>query len=93
MHRRFGGRGKPGAGRKAAFAVAHTLIRVIHQVLTTGQPYTDLGHDFYTRRVNPETQTRTLIARLEALSGKKIIFVDDPGTPSDPGTPRQPRAA
>jgi len=93
MHRRFGGRGKPGAGRKAAFAVAHTLIRVIHQVLTTGQPYTDLGHDFYTRRVNPETQTRTLIARLEALSGKKFIVVDAPGTPSDPGTPRQPRAA
>jgi len=90
LHRRFGGRGKPGAGRKAAFAVAHTLIRVIHHVLSTGQPYTDLGHDFYTRRVNPDTQTRTLIARLEALSGKKIIFVDDPGTPNNPGTPNDP---
>lgn len=83
LHRRFGGKAKPGAGRKAAFAVAHTLIRIIHQVLTSGQPYTDLGQDFYTRRVNPETRTRTLIAHLEALSGKKIIFVDT--APGDTG--------
>ena len=103
LHRRFGGRAKPGAGKKAAFAVAHTLIRIIHHVLSTGQPYTDLGNDFYTRRVNPDTQTRTLIARLEALSGKKIIFVDNPDDPGttpggdttpDPGTGTgQPRAA
>jgi len=46
-------------------------------VLATAQPYTDLGHDFYTRRINPETHTKKLIAQLEALSGKKIIFVDD----------------
>jgi len=48
-------------------------------VLATGQPYTDLGHDFYTRRINPETHTKKLIAQLEALSGKKIIFIDDNG--------------
>ena len=79
LHRRFGGRPNPGAGKKAAFAVAHTLIKVIWNVLATGQPYTDLGHDFYTRRINPETHTKKLIAQLEALSGKKIIFVDDEG--------------
>jgi hypothetical protein len=51
-------------------------------VLATGQPYTDLGHDFYTRRTDPHTQTKKLIAQLEALSGKEIIFVeDDPGEP------------
>jgi hypothetical protein len=50
-------------------------------VLTTRQPYTDLGHDFYTRRIDPETQTRKLIAQLEAISGKKIAFVDDGGEP------------
>jgi hypothetical protein len=48
-------------------------------VLAAGQPYTDLGHDFYSRRVDPQTQTRRLIAQLEALSGKKIVFVDDGG--------------
>jgi transposase len=89
LHRRFGGKANKTAGKKAAFAVAHTLIKVIWSVLATGQPYTDLGHDYYTRRVDPETQTRRLIAQLEAVSGKKIIFVDDNGAP---GTP-QPGAA
>jgi transposase len=76
LHRRFGGKANKTAGKKAAFAVAHTLIKVIWTVLSTGQPYTDLGHDYYTRSVNPETHTRRLIARLETLSGKKIILVD-----------------
>lgn len=83
LHRRFGGRTNKSAGKKAAFAVAHTLIKVIWSVLSTGRPYQDLGTDFYTRRVDPQTQTRTLIARLEALSGKKIIFVDG-DNPDDP---------
>jgi transposase len=76
LHRRFGGRANKTAGKKAAFAVAHTLIKVIWTVLSTGQPYTDLGHDYYTRGINPETHTRRLIAQLEALSGKKIILTD-----------------
>jgi transposase len=82
LHRRFGGKQHPGAAKKAAFAVAHTLIKVIWSVLATGAPYTDLGHDFYTRRTDPETQTRRLIAQLEVLSGKKILFVDDGGDPA-----------
>jgi transposase len=84
LHRRFGGKRNQTAGKKAAFAVAHTLIKVIWTVLATGQPYTDLGHDFYTRRVNPENRTRQLIAQLEALTGKKIIIADPE---SDPPTP------
>jgi transposase len=88
LHRRFGGKQNPGAGKKAAFAVAHTLIKVIWSVLATGEPYTDLGHDFYTRRVDPETQTRRLIAQLEALSGKKIVFLDNDSPDHDHGPPR-----
>jgi transposase len=80
--RRFGGKQNPAAVKKAAFAVAHTLIKVIWSVLATGAPYADLGHDFYTRQINPEVQTRRLIAQLEALSGKKIAFVDDGGEPA-----------
>jgi transposase len=89
LHRRFGGRANPGAARKAAFAVAHTLIKIIWSVLAGGEPYTDLGDDYYTRRVDPQTRTRSLIAQLEALSGKKVVFCehgDDPGG-------GQPRAA
>jgi hypothetical protein len=83
LHRRFGGKANKSAGKQAAFAVAHTLIKVIWSVLATGEPYTDLGQDFYTRRVNPETQTRRLVEQLEDFSGKKIIFVEDDsaGTP------------
>jgi hypothetical protein len=71
LHRRFGGRTNPGAAKKAAFATAHTLIKIIWSVLATGAPYQDLGHDFYTRRNDPQTQTRRLITQLEALSGKR----------------------
>jgi transposase len=82
LHRRFGGKANKTAGKKTAFAVAHTLIKVIWVVLSTGQSYTDLGHDYYTRRVNPQSHTRRLIAQLEAVSGKKIILVDhDDGPP------------
>jgi transposase len=84
LHRRFGGRANNTAGKKAAFAVAHTLIKVIWAVLTSGQPYTDLGHDFYTHRVNPEHHTRRLIAQLEAISGKKIILADHDDEPPRP---------
>jgi transposase len=87
LHRRFGGKANKAAAKKATFAVAHTLIKVIWSVLSTGQPYHDLGHEFYTRRIDPETQTRRLITQLEAISGKKIILVED--NPDDP----QPRAA
>ena len=89
LHRRFGGRANPGAARKAAFAVAHTLIKIIWSVLAGAQPYTDLRDDYYTHRIDPQTHTRKLIAQLEALSGKKVVFCehgDDPGG-------GQPRAA
>jgi transposase len=88
LHRRFGGKRNKVAGKRAAFAVAHTLIKVIWTVLSTGQPYTDLGHDFYTRQnqLNPDAQTRNLITQLEALSGKKVTFID-PDDPDDPDPP------
>jgi hypothetical protein len=69
------------------------LIKAIWTVLATGQPYTDLGHDYYTRRVNPETRTRRLIAQLEAPSGKKIILVDhDTGDHQDGQRPPTSKA-
>jgi hypothetical protein len=87
LHRRVGGRTNNTAGTKAAFAVAHTLIKVIWSVLTSGQPYNDLGHDFHTtRRVNPERHTRRLIAQLGAISGKKIILADHDDEPPSPDT-------
>lgn len=86
LHRRFGGKQNKGAGAKAAFAVAHTLIKIVWNVLSTGQEYADLGHDYYTRRVDPEARKKSLLAQLEALTGRKIALVDgDTGEIIDSG--------
>jgi hypothetical protein len=47
--------------------VAHALLVIIWHVLATGKPYDELGADYFTRRQDPERETRRLIARLEAL--------------------------
>ena len=65
--RRFGGDKNPGAKKKAIIAIAHTLLKIAYQVLKTGQPYTDLGADFYTRRQSPEQQQAYLERRLQKL--------------------------
>jgi len=70
---RFGGYRNKTAKKKAIIAVAHTLILIIWHVLTEGVPYTDLGADFYTRRIDPQQETRRLIARLQALGHKVTI--------------------
>lgn len=74
--RRFGGRSNKAAAKKAAFAVAHTLIKIIWSMPATGQPYSDLGHDHYSRRIDPRAHQDRLIAQLEALTGAKVAFVD-----------------
>jgi transposase len=82
LHRRFGGKTKPGAAKKAAFAVAHTLIKVIHRILATGQPYTDLGTDFYTRHNDPAAHTARLIAQLEKATGRKVVLTEASDQPT-----------
>ena len=47
--------------------VAHALLVIIWHVLATGRPYDELGEDYFTTRLDPERETRRLIARLEAL--------------------------
>jgi transposase len=76
LHRRFGGKQNKAAAKKAAFAVAHTLIKIIWHVLADGTEYADLGHDYYTRRVDPEARKKSLIAQLEAITGHKVALVD-----------------
>ena len=63
LHRRFG---KTGGG-KAAVAVAHTLIVIVWHVLHDQSEYRELGHDYFTRRDNPDATKRRLIHNLEAL--------------------------
>ncbi|WP_370133512.1 IS110 family transposase [Streptacidiphilus sp. EB103A] len=65
--RRFGGARNPRAKKKAAIAVAHTLLLIIYYVLDRQVPYTDLGPDFYTRHEDPEHYKDKLVARLKKL--------------------------
>ena len=64
---KWGGYGSPVAKNKAIIVVAHALLIITWHVLATGKPYADLGADYFTRRQDPDRETRRLIARLEAL--------------------------
>ncbi|WP_344620924.1 transposase, partial [Dactylosporangium salmoneum] len=63
LHRRFG---KNGA-KKAAVALAHSILVITWHVLTNNTAYVDLGADYYTRRDNPETRKNRLVHQLQDL--------------------------
>ena len=64
---KWGGYRSQLAKKKAIVVVAHALIVIIWHILATGKPYHELGADYFTRRLDPDRETRRLIARLEAL--------------------------
>jgi transposase len=64
---KWGGYRSQTAKNKAIIVVAHALIVIIWHILATGKPYHELGADYFTRRLDPDRETRRLIARLEAL--------------------------
>jgi len=59
-------RGRRGHNR-AVIAVAHQKLEIIHQLLTTGELYTDLGAEFFERR-QAEQLTHRAIRQLERLA-------------------------
>jgi transposase len=50
----------------AVIAVAHKILIFAFKVLETGQPYQDLGNDFFDQ-LHPQRTTRKLLDRLERL--------------------------
>jgi transposase len=64
---KWGGYRSATAKKKAIIVTAHAMLVIIWHVLATGTPYDELGADYFTRRRDPETETRRLIAKLEAL--------------------------
>jgi transposase len=64
---KWGGYRSQAAKKKAIVVVARALIVIIWHILATGKPYHELGAGYFTRRLDPERETRRLIARLEAL--------------------------
>ncbi|MGC5021443.1 IS110 family transposase [Micromonospora sp. DT47] len=52
--------------KKAAIAVAHSILVICWHLLTDDHDYTDLGGDYFTRR-NPDRQRDRLIKQLHSL--------------------------
>ncbi len=52
--------------RKAIGVVKHSIIVACWHMLTTGELYRDAGGDYFTR-LDPDKQTRRLVAQLERL--------------------------
>lgn len=50
---------------KAAVAIAHSILVAVHHMLSTGEPYHDLGGDFYSNQ-HPARSIRRHISELEA---------------------------
>ncbi|WP_338890521.1 IS110 family transposase [Rhodococcus sovatensis] len=63
LHRRFGKAG----GKKAAVALAHTILVIAWHILHDEVEYSDLGADFYTPRNSPEVQKARLVRQLKDL--------------------------
>jgi transposase len=76
--RRFGGDKNPAAKKKAITAIAHTLLKIAYQVLKSGQPYQDLGADFYTRRESPGQRQAYLLRQLQRLNPGCTITITPP---------------
>jgi transposase len=58
---------KPRLGHgRALGAVKHSMLIAYWHMFTTGETYTDLGGDYFTRR-DPERATKRLVAQLERL--------------------------
>lgn len=64
--RKFGGFRSAAAKNKAIIAVAHKLLVIVWHVLVTGRSYQELGADYFTRRIDPEIETRRLVTKLQA---------------------------
>lgn len=59
--------------RRAAVAVGHSILVIARNLLTTGEPYQDLGPDYFDRRRNSTARQRRLVAQLEAMGHKVTL--------------------
>ena len=58
--------------QRAVIAVAHAILEISYQMLTTGELYRDLSDDFFERRDNDRTRQRHLRA-LERLGYRVTV--------------------
>jgi transposase len=65
--------GGPYRQKKAAVAVAHSILVIVYHVIDTGKPYQNLGGDYFAKRVDPERRARRLARQLAALGYEVTI--------------------
>ncbi|MGQ0826438.1 MAG: IS110 family transposase, partial [Actinomycetota bacterium] len=65
-------RGRRGPQR-AAVAVGHSILVICWHLLSTAEPYNDLGNDYFDKRHNSPARQRRLVAQLEAMGDKVTL--------------------
>jgi transposase len=58
--------------KKACMAVGHTLLVMCYQILKTGEPYRELGADYFDKK-DPQRLANRLIRRLQELGLKVTV--------------------
>ena len=65
-------RGRRGPG-KATMAVAHSILVIAWHLLSRGEPYTDLGADYFVKRQSHQTYEARLVRQLERMGHKVTL--------------------
>lgn len=58
---------------KAAVAVAHSILVIAWHILTSGEPYRDLGADYFLERQRSEAYRRRLVDQLERMGYDVVL--------------------
>ncbi len=53
--------------KRAAIAVAHSILVIAYHLISRQEPYTELGADYFERHEKPELKKKRLIKLLEKL--------------------------
>jgi transposase len=65
-------RGRRGP-KKAALAVAHSILVIAWHLLSRGEPYTDLGADYFVKRQAHQAYRDRLVRQLERMGHKVTL--------------------
>jgi transposase len=64
--------GSPGP-KKAALAVAHSILVIAWYLLSRGEPYSDLGADYFVKRQTHQAYRDRLVRQLERMGHKVTL--------------------
>jgi transposase len=70
QYRRLGGRRND---KRAAVAVAHSILVIAYHILDRGQPYAELGGDYLLKRESSTAHAKRLVRQLERLGHKVTL--------------------